>query len=140
MRCIHTNSRSKSSHRDFRIELVHQLLEYASTKELQPGPKRSRRSSNQNQDQDQDQPPLKGSQNRKKSTYITKNNYFLSNQRFEKSLLHLPVRKDSLTCQWCKVTETDKAPMRSLWSCFSCDVPLCLTDKRNCFFEYHTKD
>lgn len=61
---------------------------------------------------------------------------------------HIPaeVRKDQAkhlpmygTSRRCAVCSTAKEPHRTKWSCTICKVGLCLNDKKNCFYQYHTK-
>lgn len=49
---------------------------------------------------------------------------------------HLPIRNTKRRCQLCS---TAKEPHRSVWSCSVCEVALCLSDKKNCFYNYHSK-
>jgi hypothetical protein len=60
---------------------------------------------------------------------------------------HLPVRLERgqrRVCWWCRFTSKQRGEQgsaylpKSQWYCRSCDKPLCMTDERNCFFDFHT--
>lgn len=50
---------------------------------------------------------------------------------------HMPQRGNSRRCALCS---TRIEPHRTRWSCSSCEVGLCLNDKKNCFSRYHNKN
>lgn len=49
---------------------------------------------------------------------------------------HMPVHTNPRRCALCS---TRDKPHKSRWSCSTCEVGLCLGDKRNCFSLFHTK-
>lgn len=49
---------------------------------------------------------------------------------------HMPVHKKPRRCALCS---TRNEPHKSSWSCSTCDVGLCLSDKKNCFMLFHNK-
>ena len=49
--------------------------------------------------------------------------------------MHLPVKgQRRRRCAYCSTKETN---FRSNIECFTCKLPFCLKDERNCFFDYH---
>ena len=59
---------------------------------------------------------------------------------------HLPVhsgsRSDCFLCKWHRKkkgqrNESEGDNPRSRWKCHQCGLNLCLTDKRNCFYDFH---
>lgn len=50
---------------------------------------------------------------------------------------HMPKHGNSRRCALCS-TRADQH--RTRWSCSTCDVGLCLNDKKNCFGKYHCKN
>ena len=48
--------------------------------------------------------------------------------------MHLPVKGKRRRCAYCSTTEAD---FRSNIECFTCKLPFCLKDEKNCFFNYH---
>jgi len=64
-----------------------------------------------------------------------KNNLTPDGVRYDKSLIHLPVFvSQRLTC---KFYSRQNNIHRTRWLCEACKVALCLSDKNNCFREYH---
>lgn len=55
--------------------------------------------------------------------------------RFDKCA-HMPVHGKPRRCAHCS---TRKEPHKSSWSCSTCNVGLCLNDKKNCFAPFHEK-
>lgn len=49
---------------------------------------------------------------------------------------HQPVRGTSRRCAVCS---TKKKPVRTIWMCHTCQVPLCLKKETQCFQIHHTK-
>ncbi|KAJ8980494.1 hypothetical protein NQ317_000610, partial [Molorchus minor] len=49
---------------------------------------------------------------------------------------HMPVHGTKVRCAKCN---TRKDPHRTRWHCSSCNVGLCLQDKKNCFADFHKK-
>lgn len=143
-------SKSKTSHREYRIKLVDELVDL-SYKLEKP---RVVVSSNHTGD---NRPRLKRSRS---NTYITTNNNVLSKRRLEPAM-HFPIHKDRgedsdkenrpnqtsinnttnrARCVWCRhisLGAGEKNPNKSGWQCVTCVVPLCLTQGRNCFQSYH---
>ena len=75
------------------------------------------------------------------SGVLSKNNKFKRNIpteiRYDKAA-HLPKHLEKP--RRCALFSTRSAPQsQSRWSCSTCDVGLCLNDKRNCFATFHTK-
>lgn len=54
--------------------------------------------------------------------------------RYDTSLPHMPVYSSRQTC---KHYSSQNNLHRSRWMCETCNVALCLTEKNNCFTEYH---
>lgn len=82
--------------------------------------------------------PKTSSRGRKSQTKINKNKYKTLvplEIRFDKCA-HMPARGTSLRCAYCS---TRKEPHRTCWKCVTCNVGLCLNEKRNCFALYHTR-
>ena len=48
--------------------------------------------------------------------------------------IHLPVTPKRIRCACCS---TKEAHFRSKIECFTCKLPICLKDERDCFFDYH---
>ena len=48
--------------------------------------------------------------------------------------MHLPVTAQRRRCTYCSTKEAD---FRTNIECFTCKLPFCLRDKKNCFFDYH---
>jgi hypothetical protein len=147
-------SKSKTSHRDYRVRLLDELLELSYKLEklerLEAG----------NNDTTGNRPPLKRSRS---NTYITTNNNMLKKQRLEPAM-HFPIHKDEgedsdkenrpsqtnfnnltsrLQCVWCRhksleAGEKTRIKSKSSWECATCKVRLCLTQGRNCLQSYHT--
>lgn len=66
-------------------------------------------------------------------------NHFKRNVPYEiryDQCLHMPIHSNSRRCAFCSTTQE---PHRSRWSCSTCDVALCLSDRNNCFLLYHKK-
>lgn len=55
--------------------------------------------------------------------------------RFDKCA-HMPIHMKPRRCAFCS---SRKEPHKSSWSCKTCDVGLCLNNKKNCFSLYHSK-
>lgn len=49
---------------------------------------------------------------------------------------HMPIHGNPRRCAHCS---TRNQPHRSKWACTTCNVGLCLNDKKNCFIPYHKK-
>lgn len=47
---------------------------------------------------------------------------------------HQPVRGTSRRCSRCS---TKKEPVRTIWSCKICNVPLCYREGKSCFEDHH---
>lgn len=56
-------------------------------------------------------------------------------KRFDK-VAHLPQHGRKVRCANCS---TKAEPHRTRWHCTSCEVGLCLSEKRNCFIPFHTE-
>jgi hypothetical protein len=50
--------------------------------------------------------------------------------------MHLPVKGTRRRCAYCSTKEVQ---IRSTIECFKCKLALCVTDEKNCFFEYHQR-
>ena len=50
---------------------------------------------------------------------------------------HMPIHGNSRRCALCS---TIAEQHRTRWSCSTCNVGLCLNDKKNCFSQYHRKN
>lgn len=50
---------------------------------------------------------------------------------------HMPVHSTSRRCALCSSKEEQH---RTKWSCTTCEVGLCLNDKKNCFQKFHNKE
>ena len=48
--------------------------------------------------------------------------------------MHLPVKGKRRRCAYCS---TKEANFRSNIECFTCKLPCCLKEEKNCFFDYH---
>jgi len=48
--------------------------------------------------------------------------------------MHLPVKGKRRRCAYCS---TKEANFRSNIECFTCKLPFCLKEEKNCFFDYH---
>jgi hypothetical protein len=48
--------------------------------------------------------------------------------------VHLPVKGKRRRCAYCSTKEAD---FRSNIECFTCKLPFCLKDEKNCFSDYH---
>ena len=48
--------------------------------------------------------------------------------------MHLPVKGKRRRCGYCSSKE---ANFRSNIECFTCKLPFCLKEEKNCFFDYH---
>ena len=48
--------------------------------------------------------------------------------------MHLPVKGKRRRCAYCSIKE---ANFRSNIECFTCKLPFCLKEEKNCFFDYH---
>lgn len=73
--------------------------------------------------------------------YLTKNRGL---PRPEQHGMHMPVHlegcNECILCRWRSRSEEGvRTPntTKTRWKCTTCDHPLCLNDKRNCFKEYH---
>lgn len=57
-------------------------------------------------------------------------------EKRHKECAHMPKHASSRRCAHCSTRDD---PHRTIWMCSTCEVPLCLSDKRNCYKEYHNK-
>ena len=48
--------------------------------------------------------------------------------------MYLPVKGKRRRCAYCS---TKEANFRSSIKCFTCKLPFCLKEEKNCFFDYH---
>lgn len=53
---------------------------------------------------------------------------------FPRTGMHLPAHGTLRRCSHCS---TKAVPHKSHWACSRCEVPLCLSDKQNCFSDFH---
>lgn len=124
LRCLHLNKQHKSSHREFRLDLLHQLLQKATPILLTPTS------------------PEQETTKRQRTTYASKHQHHLGSTRFDWALGHFPVKGARITCAWCKNRpdgKVEKEKMKSEVHCNVCKVSLCFNNNRNCFLLYHTK-
>lgn len=70
-------------------------------------------------------------------TAVSKFKKYVSLERRWDKAAHMPVHGNSRRCALCS---TKMEQHRTRWSCKTCEVGLCLNDKKNCFTKYHAKD
>ena len=145
---IHHNSKTKTSHRDFRLKLVEELVEL-SYKLEKPQEEPDNNGVRNNP------PQLKRSRSK---TFLTAKKTVLSNKRLlpgmqdndsdkENQPNHNVLNKGAnrVQCGWCRhmsLQGGEKTPdkSRSFWHCATCKIPLCLTPGRNCFVPDHSSE
>jgi hypothetical protein len=157
---IHHGAKRTTSHREFRLKLVGELVEL-SYKLERPQEQLENNATRGNQPENNaNRPPFKRSRS---ASYITTNRKVLDNKRLRPGM-HYPVHRaedndsdkenqdthntlskitNRIQCEWCRhksLEGGEKTPHknRSVWLCVTCKTPLCLTPGRNCFASYNT--
>ncbi|RUP43357.1 hypothetical protein BC936DRAFT_137299 [Jimgerdemannia flammicorona] len=126
------------THSAFRLQLAWDLINLASSMQLEIQHKMTRKRVRQQEDDEQ---PLS------KNPRVTKNSTDFSPSRLILGDQHLPKFQDQRqACIWCRILSKagqimidKKCPPRSNIYCQTCKAVLCLTRERNCFAEYHTR-
>lgn len=73
---------------------------------------------------------------KRKSVQVRSHKPFVSKNIRLESSRHQPIRSTSKRCAACS---TKKVPIRTIWMCSTCNVPLCLRKGKDCFQNFHKK-
>ncbi|XP_018401793.1 PREDICTED: piggyBac transposable element-derived protein 4-like [Cyphomyrmex costatus] len=73
---------------------------------------------------------------KRQSLEISSSKPQVSIEKRHSEALHMPICTENQ--RRCALYSTKKNEMRTSWMCKSCNVPLCLSSKNNCFLNYHS--
>ena len=74
---------------------------------------------------------------KRSASVVSKNKPQVSTEKRRTGASHLPVYGDTSKRRRCAHCSTKNNQQRTQWLCKTCNVPLCITSTRNCFYAYH---